>query len=283
MANRGAHGPLLKWVGGKHNLANRIAQEMPPIMTGYHEPFAGGAAVFMAIRGRTARAMLSDAAPELMATYEAVRDRPEGVIKALRGHERNHHEEAYYYAVRDDEEPVRPEDIAARMLYLNRAGYNGLYRTNQQGRFNVARGKVQPNRICDPNSIRAWSIALQGTTLSARDFSKTEPAKGDVIYCDPPQHGGYDRYTPAGFKERDQERLRDQAVRWARAGAVVIMTNSDTPVIRSLYAGDRFTISPLDRHSSVQPQHSGRGAQNLLIIRVGKADGNQHGASYPEQ
>ena len=181
--------PFLKWAGGKRQLLEQFERYFPaPGTYGvYHEPFLGGGAVFFHLL--PARAVLSDLNPELVEAYQVVRDDVEGVIRRLRGF-RN--EEEFYYEVRGrDPQALTPPERVARMLYLNRTCFNGLYRLNSSGRFNVPFGRYRLPRICQTASLRAASRALAGVELRVQPFEAVldSAQPGDLVYLDPPYQG----------------------------------------------------------------------------------------------
>jgi DNA adenine methylase len=180
--------PFLKWAGGKRQLLAYIEARVPERIDTYFEPFLGGAAVFfrLAAQGRFRRAVLADANPDLVGCYQAVRGDVAGVIAALRKY-RNDRDQ--YYRVRaQDPDQMSPVERAARVIYLNRCGYNGLYRVNSKGRFNVPFGRYKQPVICDDDKLRAASLALRKAKLVCGDFTRVlgKVVPGDFVYFDPP-------------------------------------------------------------------------------------------------
>jgi DNA adenine methylase len=203
--------PFLKWAGGKRQLLERILQVVPGEMDTYYEPFVGGGALFFALAGarRFRRAVLADANRELILCYEAVRDDVDGVIRALRPHR---YDRRIYYQVRA-QDPARLSAAAraARLIYLNRCGYNGLYRVNSRGLFNVPFGRYRNPVICDEIKLRAAAAALQSATLVCQDFAVTVAAAtpGDFVYLDPPYvplspTSSFTAYAQRGFDAAEQ-------------------------------------------------------------------------------
>ena len=261
-----AEATFLKWAGGKRAQARRIARMLPVKMERYVEPFVGSAAVFFAAKGRMESAYLSDAIGELIGTYEAVKADSERVILELARLAEGHDEYEHYYEVRQSAPTGDQFKDAARMLYLNRAGYNGLYRTNRAGQFNVARGVADTADITDAAALRCAQPLLQMAHTGSHDFERTPVRAGDTVYCDPPQLGGYDRYTPEGFKRRDHERLRECAMRWHEAGAQVMITTADTVASRELYHSPAFTMTSIRSGQSIQPKARQSGRGHLLVL-----------------
>lgn len=260
--------PFVKWVGGKQAAAAKLKKLLPDRIRTYREPFVGGGAQFFAARDRIASAHLNDAVDDLMAAYRAVQSDPERLIEALQRHAERNADEPYYYAGRDAGAPADTIAAASRALYLNATGYNGLYRVNRQGGFNVARGQTRRRPISDPTLIRAASIALENTRLTCGDFGLVKGADGDLIYCDPPEDEGFDRYTATRFGPKEQARLRNQTIAWHERGARVLITNSNTDLVRELYAKAPFRIRAMDQTQSVSPNARGKrtARKQMLVI-----------------
>jgi len=245
--------PFLKWAGGKRRLLPALLPHVPPSFNVYREPFVGGGALYFALRP-TGGAVLSDANARLVRTYRAVRDDVEGVIETL---QRMPASPEYYGTVRGfPVDELRDVDLAAWMLYVNRHGFNGLYRVNRAGQFNVPYGGNGP---IDPAVLHAASLALQGTTINA----------GDFCYCDPPyvpvtKTASFTGYCPGGFGYAEQLRLRDAARRAVARGVHVVCSNSDTPTTRELYWD--FRLYEVTARRSVAANGAKRGHANELII-----------------
>ena len=270
--------PFVKWAGGKRNLIPAIAKHFPDEVETYWEPFVGGGAVFFAFAKRIERAMLSDTNEELAIAYQVVKDDVEALVERLGEHERAHRRSngkrfadgrTYYYRVRD-EEPAEALDMAARFVYLNKTCFNGLYRVNKQGRFNVPEGRYGNPDICNADRLRQASRALQRARIVLGDFDKAQPGPGDFMYCDPPYDGCFTSYQAAGFDGDAQRRLRDAANRWRREGATVVLSNADTPEMRKLYAD--YRIEAVKAPRNINSNAEGRVKASELII-VGKPDG----------
>ena len=250
--------PFVKWAGGKRSLIPDLAQHFPERIGSYWEPFVGGGAVFFTFANRIDRAHLSDTNEELVIAYQMVRNQVEGLIEALRVHERKHGESSYYLKVRK-QEPESPLEIAARFIYLNKTCFNGLYRVNSKGRFNVPKGRYKSPGICNPERLRTASKVLQKTTIRLGDFERVVvPQDGDFVYCDPPYDGCFTDYTAGGFTLEDQNRLRNAANQWVRDGATVLASNADTPLIRKLYKG-KFNLQEATVPRSIAGTVSSRG------------------------
>lgn len=268
--------PIVKWVGGKTALLHEILPRLPAKIKTYYEPFVGGGAVFFALaseKGRFKRAVIGDMNNELVTTYAAVAYDCEAVIKALSRHV---YDEDYYYKIRAlDPNKLDPVAASARFLYLNRAGFNGLYRVNQKGKFNVPFGRYTNPTICDPEKLRAAAVPLGRTSICAFDFEKlVRSAKsGDVVYFDPPyapvsKTANFVAFAKGGFGEAAQERLRDVAQSLTERGVFVLLSNSDTPLIRKLYKG--WKIETVQAPRRVNSKGSARGDVGELLISGGR-------------
>lgn len=259
--------PLLKWVGGKRQLLPALRRYYPPHFDRYCEPFTGSGAVFFDLhaagRLESRHARLADANPDLIGCYRTVRDDADRVIAALATLEHEHRDRGAdcYYDVRDRRfNPARvsltPGDpamakrytpeLAAMLIYLNRTGFNGLFRLNRRGEYNVPAGRYANPGICDAEHLRSVARALssQNVTLECTPFDRVlaEAVAGDFVYCDPPyapisHTAAFAHYTAGGFSSDDQTRLRKAVVGAARRGAVVLLSNSSAPEIVSAYGG----------------------------------------------
>ena len=227
--------PFVKWPGGKRTLVPEIVKVLPESFGDYWEPFVGGAAVFFALDSRIRKAHLSDLNLDLTITYQAIRKHTENVISALREHA-SKHSSKYYLAVRKSQ-PQDPAEVAARLIYLNKTCYNGLYRVNKKGQFNVPIGSHSNPKICDVENLRNVAEVLGKASIRRYSFSRIEPKPGDLVYCDPPYDGGFTSYTGEGFGNDAQKALRDRCVQWASEGVHVIVSNSNTPFVRRLFGG----------------------------------------------
>ena len=263
--------PFLKWAGGKRQLLPVLRTYYPAVITGYLEPFLGSGAVFFDLwaAGRLADCpvTLSDENPDLVGCYLRVRDAVDAVIAELTQLEAGHTAGGrdFYYEIRDGHfNPRRaawaaaggdaanyPVDLAAALIYLNRTGYNGLFRLNQRGGYNVPAGRYVKPRIVDAPRLHAASAALNapGVALHRRPFDETAAAArpGDFVYFDPPyaplgRTANFRHYTARGFGDEDQARLQALAVGLAGRGVHVLLSNSSADSIVGLY-GERTARS----------------------------------------
>jgi DNA adenine methylase len=261
--------PFLKWAGGKGQLLEQFGPLLPQNRRRYFEPFLGGASLFFALTPQGG-ASLSDVNAELVDCYRAVRDDVEGVIEALKDHR---YDPEHYYAVRShDPATMALAQRAARTIYLNKTGYNGLYRVNRSGKFNVPIGRYRNPSFCDPANLRACSDALGGVSLGVRDFSAVlqDAGAGDFVYFDPPyvpasRTADFTSYAPGGFGLEDQERLASVFDDLAARGVYVMLSNSDTAFVRELYAG--FRIDLVSAARSINSKGVRRGKVSEVVVR----------------
>lgn len=242
--------PLLKWAGGKRWLVDELITSFPPNAAHYYEPFLGGAATFFALRPK--RSVLSDTNPELINCYVQVKKHPDLVLDCLR---KLRNTEASYFRVRS-QQPTDPLERAARLLFLTTLSFNGIFRENLKGMFNVPYGGKTHVNPADTEKILAASAGLQGARILCADFeAATETAKrGDLVYFDPPYtvaHGnnGFVKYNAKIFSWEDQVRLARTAERLAGRGCFVFVSNADHKSIRTLYK--QFELRIVDRHSRI--------------------------------
>lgn len=269
--------PFLKWAGGKTQLLSQFEPFFPQRIERYIEPFVGSGAVFFyaAERFRPERVVLSDSNEELINAYVAVRDDVEGVIGALGEHRRMHSPD-YYYKVRAMK-PGSRTGRAARLIYLNKTCYNGLYRVNSRGEFNVPVGSYKNPKIFDAENLRLASEALRGVDIQVRRFTDFVPSAkgGDFFYLDPPYHlkvtrpsisatSGFTAYTPGGFKEEDQERLAEVYRALDKRGCRLMLSNSDCGFVRELYRG--FRIEEVRARRAINSNGRGRGEVSELLV-----------------
>lgn len=262
--------PFLKWAGGKRWLLPELQKYLPNRFNCYFEPFLGGGAVFFGLQPRTA--VLSDLNPELIQLYRVVREDPDGLERLLHLHQTNHNKE-YYYKTRA-QKPTCPVEQAAWMLYLNRTCFNGLYRVNRRGEFNVPIG-TKTRVVFENESFKELSNALSGADLKSQDFEKTirQASKDDFIYVDPPytvahNFNGFIKYNDNIFSWEDQVRLRDSLDDAATRGAKIIVSNANHDSIRELYDGFG-ELMELPRYSVIAGPAGRRVPTSELLICAG--------------
>jgi len=287
--------PLLKWAGGKRQLLPKLREHYPTSFHRYIEPFLGSGAVFFdlfsagRLDGRAVR--LADSNPDLIGCYRAVRDEPEAVIAALATLDREHRAggSECYYEVRDRRfNPARARGsdtsygpgLAAMFIYLNRTGFNGLFRLNRNGGFNVPAGRYTDPRICDAPHLRTVAAALSrpGVTIVLRPFEATlsEAGAGDFVYCDPPyaplsRTSSFAHYTAGGFSAFDQRRLQQSVISACNRGAQVVVSNSSAREILTAYGGAEakragLVVRKVAARRAINSRPSARGPVEELII-----------------
>lgn len=267
-----APSPVVKWVGGKTRLLDELLGRQPVGYRRYFEPFLGGGALFF--RLGPANAVLGDSNPDLINMYECVAWHVEGVIRALQTHKRKHSTE-HYYATRDrwnDRGRTQSEvDRAAAFIYLNKTCFNGLWRVNSKGGFNVPMGRYVDPPICEAAKLRASSVALQKASLEVGHYADCvrEAAAGDFVYFDPPyapisKTSSFTSYTKGDFGEDDQRALADLFRELDARGCHVMLSNNDVPLIRELYRG--YRIDQVQCSRAINSRASARGAVNEVIV-----------------
>ncbi len=272
--------PIVKWAGGKTRLLDQLRSRVPSDVRTYAEPFAGGAALFFALAddpSRTfERAVLADQNEDLVACYRAVRDDVDAVIEALAGFR---HDEDEYYRVRD-EDPRTLTDAArgARLIFLNRTCFNGLWRVNRSGKFNVPFGRYTNPRIVDAEGLRAASAALARAEVLTADFADVTRSlgPGDFVYFDPPyvpvsKTASFTSYAKGGFGPDDQRRLADELARLRTAGVAAVLSNADTALTRDLYRD--FAVHLVTSARAINSRASGRGPVGELVVTSWGAPG----------
>lgn len=260
-------GPFIKWVGGKRQLMDALLKHAPETYGTFYEPFLGGAALFFALRPK--KAVLGDTNERLVRTYLGVQQKVEDVIALLRTYK---YERTFFEKTRARKiDDATDAEVAAWFIYLNKCGFNGLYRVNSKNIFNVPFGRYTNPNICDEDTLRACSKALKAAKIIFGDFQKvTSAAKAnDFVYFDPPYiplsaTSSFTSYTAGGFSHDDQERLRDHALGLKKKKVHVLLSNSSAPAVRELYEG--FTLEEVDARRSVNSRGASRGAIAELLM-----------------
>ena len=266
--------PFLKWAGGKGQLLGQMKEYFPDDFGTYYEPFLGGGAVFFSLEPR--KAVLTDLNPELIKVFQIVRDVPNALMAALDRHFPHRKNSNYFYEVRSwNPAELSTVERAARTVFLNKTCYNGLYRVNAQGQFNVPFGKYKNPTLYDRNNLLAASAALTGKIVDEGDYHDIceYPAEGDFVYLDPPYQplsatASFTGYTKGAFDESNQKELSATFRDLDRKGCKVMLSNSATDFVRSLYEGYRLVKVTATRAINCKP--GGRGAiDEFLIMNYG--------------
>jgi len=260
--------PFLNWPGGKRWLVSGHARLLSGANSRLVEPFVGSGAVFFHLEPRNA--VLSDTNEQLIEAYRVVRDEPDAVLAVLSRHDREH-SKAHYYSVRQSTPPAPPER-AARFIYLNRTCFNGIYRVNLKGEFNVPMGSKSTVLRSDDDFL-AWARLLEGADLVAQDFERSlaETGSGDLIYADPPytvKHNmnNFVKYNEDIFSWEDQVRLAASLHQATERGAHVIASNADSPSVRELYSGPGWTRLTVSRHSRLAASSANRRLTTEIVV-----------------
>lgn len=271
--------PFVKWVGGKRQLLKQFRklglyppEGFNPATHSYYEPFVGGGAVFFDLLPE--RAVLSDMNKELVTTYNVIKNDVGALIRSLHKHTYN---KEYYLKVRaTDPAALSDVEVASRFIFLNRTGFNGLYRVNSAGKFNVPFGRYVNPTICNAPNLRRVSKALQHVTIRHEDYQHVlkRAKKGDFVYFDPPYHpltatASFTSYTAGGFSAEDQVRLRDVFVELHKRGCYVMLSNSSSPFIKKIYGEIRdkkVHITEIEAGRMVNAQAAGRGKIKEVLI-----------------
>jgi DNA adenine methylase len=261
--------PFIKWAGGKRQLIAELVARVPTRYGTYHEPFVGGGALFFHLLPNSA--ILSDTNQRLVRTYLGIRDAVEDVIRLLASYP---HDRDFFMRMRGIDIDARTDvEVAAWFVYLNRTGFNGLYRVNRSNVYNVPFGDYDNPTICDAENLRACARALRHTEIRCESFEAvTERVRpGDFVYFDPPYvplsaSSNFTSYTSGGFTMREQERLRNVARQLKSGGVTVLLSNSSAPEVHELY-GSGFEIATVKARRAVNSKGGGRGPIDETLIR----------------
>ena len=260
--------PILNWAGGKRWFISNYSNLLPSSFNRYIEPFLGSAVVFFWLN--PVSSILSDLNSDLIETYLAIKENPQAVLKNLLVHKRLHTAN-YYYQLRATS-ARKPATKAAKFIYLNRTCFNGIYRVNSKGKFNVPKG-TKNTVIYPKDDFQAISAVLQRARLYAQDFEKTilMAKKGDFVYSDPPytvrhNNNNFVRYNEPIFNWKDQERLASTLTSAANNGAYVMLSNANSECIKELYSESMWSHIVLHRNSVLASDTKNRHETSELLI-----------------
>lgn len=270
--------PFIKWVGGKTQLLEQLISIIPNNINSYYEPFVGGGSLFFKLAEKKSfqNAFINDWNSELINAYNVIKNQSNDLVinlQKLNDKYKVNTKEIYLFERDKDPNDLNIIDQATRFIFLNKTGFNGLYRVNKKGKFNVAFGKYENPRIVDSENIEACSKALTNVTITSKDFSEVVNAQvGDVVYFDPPyvpisSTSNFVSYTSNGFSLDDQERLAKRFKDLVNSGVMVIESNSDTSIVREFYKD--FEMKVVQAKRKINSKGNKRGSVNELII-VGK-------------
>ncbi|HLP89378.1 MAG TPA: DNA adenine methylase [Nostocaceae cyanobacterium] len=265
--------PFLKWTGGKGQLLSQYQPYLPKTFNNYYELFLGGGALFFHLQPHNS--FLADINHRLINTYRWVRDDVEAVILELKSHAQNH-SETYYSQIRLEYNQSKSLDLeqAARLIYLNKTCFNGLYRENSNGVFNVAIGKYEKLSICQEEKLWQAAKVLAGVTLEIGTYSqflhKLQP--GDFVYLDPPyvpisSTSNFTTYSPEGFGQFQHLLLKEDALKLHGRGVKVLISNSECEFVRQIYSEQCWKIESVSAARSINSKTNARGKISEIIIR----------------
>ena len=271
--------PFVKWAGGKRQLMPVLHENLPESFGAYFEPFLGGGALlFHILAGRPGRRCgISDLNPDLALSYSVIRDRVGDLIASLRRHEKRYVRDsrAYYYHVRGS---APRDDVArvSRLLFLNRTCFNGLYRVNSKGKFNVPLGSYANPNIVNGENLLAVSRLLESGRISigCRDFEEVgrDARRGDLVYFDPPYQpvsatARFTSYTDRNFTDEDLHRLAGLCRRLDRKGCRVLLSNSDSGQVAEMFSGGPWTVSRIRANRFINSDSRKRTGHYELLIK----------------
>ena len=260
--------PILKWAGGKTQLLEELRSSFPNTYGKYIEPFFGGGALFFDTRPE--KSIIADINPELVNLYRQIADNPEAVIGWLSSWENT---AEFFYKLRSLERTsLIPAEAAARTIYLNRTCFNGLYRVNKKGHFNVPFGRYENPKICNKKAIFAASKALKNTDIILGDYKAVlleQAEKGDFVFLDPPylpvsEYADFKRYTKEQFYEEDHRELAAEVERLHEIGCHVVLTNSNHPLVHELY--EKFEITVHQTRRNISSNSNTRTGEDTIVV-----------------
>ncbi|MEB3210663.1 MAG: DNA adenine methylase [Leptolyngbyaceae bacterium] len=259
--------PFLKWAGGKTQLLDELLAKTPRGYGRYIEPFIGGGAMFFAMQPESG--IIADSNPELVNVYRCLADNVDDIISYLKTFKNC--EDAFYKIRSLKFADLEPEYAAARTIYLNRTCFNGLYRVNRKGHFNVPYGRYKNPTICDENTLRSASQALQKVKIMHGDYKdvlKKTAQHGDFIFLDPPylpvsKYSDFQRYTKEQFYEEDHRELADEVKRLQKLGCHVVLTNSNHPLVHELY--EPYEIEVINTRRNISAKSGTRTGEDVIV------------------
>ena len=271
--------PFVKWAGGKRQLIPILNENLPKSFGTYHEPFLGGGALLFHIltQKQEQKCSISDLNSDLVLTYTTIRDRIDDLITSLKRHEKNYQKnsKSYYYSVRENA-PKNAIEKTSRLLFLNRTCFNGLYRVNNKGKFNVPLGKYSNPNIVNEDNLRSVSKILQISKVSiqCRDFESVQRSakKDDLIYFDPPYQpvsktSNFTSYTNKDFTYDDLSRLFDLCTKLDEKGCNVLLSNSNSKEVSEMFSKNPWTINKIQANRSINSNSKKRTGHFELLIK----------------
>ncbi|MCV0412966.1 DNA adenine methylase [Nitrosarchaeum sp.] len=271
--------PFVKWAGGKRQLIPILHQNLPNAFGTYYEPFLGGGALLFHIltdkNGQ--KCSISDLNSDLVLAYTTIRDRIDALISSLKSHEKNYQKDSksYYYSVRESN-PRNEVEKTSRLIFLNRTCFNGLYRVNSKGKFNVPLGKYTNPNIVNEENLRVVSNILQTNRISikCRDFESVlrDAKKGDLVYFDPPYQpvsstANFTSYTTKDFTYDDLTRLSELCLKLDSKECHVLLSNSDSKEVSDIFAKKPWKITRIEANRSINSNSKKRTGHFELLIK----------------
>lgn len=265
---------FVKWAGGKKQLLEQFEKFFPKKIERYFDPFVGGGAVvfyLLKTHPEIKKIYLSDINEELIITYNAIKNNIEELISLLKEYKSKHNKEIYYEIRAEDVKKLNNVQIAARFIYLNKTCFNGLYRVNSKGGFNVPMGSYKNPAICSEDELREISQLLKKDDIAVKQFydSVKEAKSGDFVYFDPPYYplngkSSFTTYTKDNFLEKEQEHLAKTFKELDKKGCKVMLSNSDTEFIKNLYK--EYTINLVSARRMINCDATKRGVINEVVV-----------------
>ena len=271
--------PFVKWAGGKRQLLAELEKNFPKQFGTYFEPFLGGGAVLFDLLAKkpNIKCSVSDLNSDLVLAYVTIRDKLGRLIESLENHSKNYHKDStnYYYEVRKQEPKSQIEKVS-RLLFLNKTCFNGLYRVNSKGKFNVPLGRyTNPNIVNRENLITASKfLQSEKIKISCRDFESIlkDAKKGDFVYFDPPYQpvsdtANFTSYTHRDFTEDDLQRLADLANQLNSKGAHVLLSNSNTKIVKKIFSSKKWKVKEIAVNRAINSNSQKRTGHKEILIK----------------
>ena len=271
--------PFVKWAGGKRQLIPILNENLPETFGTYFEPFLGGGALLfhMLTERQGQKCSISDLNSDLVLSYTTIRDRTEALITSLKNHEKNYQKDSksYYYSIRESN-PRSQIEKTSRLIFLNRTCFNGLYRVNSKGKFNVPLGKYSNPNIVNEDNLRSVSHILQSSkvAIQCRDFESVlrDAKKGDLVYFDPPYQpvsdtANFTSYTNKDFTYDDLSRLAELCMDLDSKGCRVLLSNSNSKEVADMFSAKPWTVNKIRANRSINSNSKKRTGHFELLIR----------------
>jgi len=271
--------PFVKWAGGKRQLLAELEKNFPKQFGTYFEPFLGGGAVLFDLLAKkpNLKCSVSDLNSDLVLAYVTIRDKLGRLIESLENHSKNYHNDStgYYYEVRKQEPKSQIEKVS-RLLFLNKTCFNGLYRVNSKGKFNVPLGRYTNPNIVNRENLTTVSKFLQSDKIkiSCRDFESIlkDAKKGDFVYFDPPYQpvsdtANFTSYTHRDFTEDDLQRLADLANQLNSKGSHVLLSNSNTKIVKKIFSSKKWKVKEIAVNRAINSNSQKRTGHKEVLIK----------------